>query len=93
MFFNEHELKYFEIGLGRLAELGWPMEYSQIQHMMNAALTKAERVDLLQMPIYVSFEYVRKYVRERPTLAMFKASNIDPLRRRKATCEVSFVCL
>ena len=35
-FFNEHELKYFETGLGELAELGWPMEYKQIQQMFNA---------------------------------------------------------
>ena len=93
MFFNEHELKYFEIGLGELAELGWPMEYRQIQQMLNAALKDAKRVDLHQRPIDVSIDYVRKYVRDRPTLAMFKASNIDPLRSRKATCEVSFVCL
>ena len=92
-FFSEHELKYFEMGLGRLAELGWPMEYSQIQHMMNAALKEAERVNLLKMPIDVSFEYVRKFVRDSAILSMFKASNIDPLRSRKATSEVSFVCL
>ena len=92
-FFSEHELKYFEIGLGRLAELGWPMEYSQIQHMMNAALKEAERVNLLKLPIDVSFEYVRKFVRDSAILSMFKASNIDPLRSRKATSEVSFVCL
>ena len=61
--------------------------------MMNAALKEAERVNLLKMPIDVSFEYVRKFVRDSSILSMFKASNIDPLRSRKATSEVSFVCL
>ena len=92
-FFNEHELKYFETGLGELAELGWPMEYKQIQQMFNAALKKDGREDLLERPVDVSIDYVRKFVKDRPTLSMFKASNIDPLRSRKATCEVSLVCL
>ena len=36
--FTETELKFFETGLGELGELGWPMEYRQIQLMFNSAL-------------------------------------------------------
>ena len=89
--FTETELKFFETGLGELGELGWPMEYRQIQLMFNSALHNSGRVDLQGRPLDVSIDYVRKFVKDRPTLSMYKASNIDPLRSRKATTEVGFI--
>ena len=67
------------------------MEYQQIQLMFNSALHNSGRMDLLGRPLDVSIEYVRKFIRDRPTLSMYKSSNIDPLRSRKATAEVSFM--
>ena len=90
--FSEFEISYFEAGLARFGEMGFPMKYKQIQAIMNTALRKADRKDILWRPLDVSIDYVRKFIRERPLLTMLKASNIDPLRSRKATPVVSFIC-
>ena len=61
------------------------MEYEQIQLMFKSALHNAGGVDVLGLPLDVSIDYVQKFVRDRPTLSMYKSSNIDPLRSRKAS--------
>ena len=54
--FSEFELSYFEAGLARFGEMGFPMEYKQIQAMMNTALRKADRKDILGRPLDVSID-------------------------------------
>ena len=39
-------------------------------------------------PYVVSEEYVAKFIRNDPELKMYKTSNIDPLRSKKASKQV-----
>ena len=36
--FSEFELSYFEAGLAKFVEMGFPMEYTQIQAMMSRSV-------------------------------------------------------
>ena len=62
---------------------------------MTKFLRSMGRVNEYGQPIDMSAKYARKFVmKSRPMLKAMKTSNIDPLRSKKATVEVSlFLCI
>ncbi|KAL1527748.1 hypothetical protein AB1Y20_009133 [Prymnesium parvum] len=87
--FTEDELDYFARALKLYAELGWPMDYQQIQCMFSRAASAMGRQEWKPGDQYVcSTAYVAKFVQNRAELRAFKTSHVDPLRARKATVEV-----
>lgn len=87
--FSEDELLFFERYLITMAEMGWPMDFAGLQRMFSVASKEAGRVDWKSGDAYVvSKSYVRKFVHSRPSLKAYKASNIDPLRAKKASLSV-----
>jgi hypothetical protein len=86
--FSEDELDYFARALKLYGEMGWPMDYQDIRHMMSQAAADAKRVDWKSGQPYVcSTSYVAAFVRSRPELRAYKTSHIDPLRSKKATAQ------
>lgn len=87
--FSEDELLFFERYLITMAEMGWPMDFAGLQRMFSVASKESGRIDWKSGDAYVvSKSYVRKFVYSRPSLKAYKASNIDPLRAKKATLSV-----
>ncbi|KAL1505120.1 hypothetical protein AB1Y20_008879 [Prymnesium parvum] len=87
--FSEDELLFFERYLIMMAEMGWPMDFAGLQRMFSVASKQSGRIDWKSGDAYVvSKSYVRKFVYSRPSLKAYKASNIDPLRAKKASLSV-----
>ena len=92
--FCDDELEYFERALIMYADMGWPMDYSNIQRMMRDVVKKRELIDWKTGEMFVvSRKYVADFVRNRPALRCFKMSHIDPLRSKKATAKVCIAYL
>lgn len=88
--FSDDELEFFARALKLYGDMGWPMDYTAIGDMMAEAAKKAGKIDWKTgKPFVVCAAYVAKFVEDRPELAAFKASNIDPLRAKKGTAQVS----
>ena len=84
--FGCDDLDYFASAIKMYGDLGFPMEYWQIQAMMYKTVKKRGLVDWKTGELFtVSPTYVRDFVNSRPDLKAYKASNIDPLRTKKAT--------
>jgi hypothetical protein len=90
--FSGDECLYFARALKVYNDMGWPMDYQAIQLMFSQAAQKMKRVDWKPGdPYVVSRTYVTNFVKFSPELRAYKASNIDPLRSKKATASVPFV--
>lgn len=91
--FSEDELEYFARALKLYSDMGWPMDYQAIRLMLSEAAADMNRVDWKRGDAYVvSRSYVRKFVKSRPELRAYKAGHIDPVRAKKATCQVPRHC-
>lgn len=88
--FDEAELDYFASSLKLFADMGWPMDYQQVQHMFLQAATDMGFVDWKTGKAGVSKSYCRRFVKSREELKAYKTSNIDPLRSKKATEQVCY---
>ena len=87
--FSSDELDYFEHALILYADMGWPMDFSNIQRMMRDVVRKRQLIDWKTGELFVvSRKFVTEFVRKRPSLRCFKMSHIDPLRSKKATSKV-----
>ena len=96
--FSDDDLLFFERTLIKYGELGWPMDIKAIQRLFSKHAKETGRSDWKSGDPYVVCEtYVRDFVKSRPALMAFKASNIDPLRSKKATATVgacqTFACV
>ena len=87
--FTADQLDWLEAYLAMYGDLGWPLTNKQIAARMTRMLKLQKRVGEHNQPIDVSAKYARKFVKSRPMLKAFKTSNIDPLRSKKATLQVS----
>ena len=76
------------------ADMGWPLEYNQIQSMMRAAARKwrGAAADVSESEL-VGRTYVREFVRDSAQLAAAKTSNLDPLRAKKASVKAHLIKL
>ena len=88
--FTEGELEHLVASALRLyGDMGWPMDYQQIRGLMRDI---AEEKDIIDWKTGkapdVSLSYAREFVQSRGDLKAYKASNIDPIRSKKATEEV-----
>ena len=89
--FSDDERFYFARALKVYNDMGWPMDYAAIQLMFSQAARKKKRVDWKPGdPHVVSRTYVANFVKNSPELRAYKASNIDPLRSKKATATVCY---
>ena len=87
--FSDDELEYFARALVLYGDMGWPMDYAAIGDMMCEAAKEAGRIDYMTgKPFIIGPTYVAAFVKARPELAAFRASNIDPLRAKKGTAQV-----
>ena len=81
--------EYFSSALHLYGDMGWPMDYQQIRRLMADSAKEKGLIDWnTGKPPEVSLSYARKFVQSRGDLKAYKASNIDPLRSKKATEEV-----
>ena len=87
--FTEGELEYLASALRLYGDMGWPMDYQQIRGLMRDIAEEKGLVDWKtgKAPD-VSLSYAREFVQSRGDLKAYKASNIDPIRSKKATEEV-----
>ena len=90
--FSEDNLAFFARSLKMYADLGWPMDVLATQHMFSRA---AKGMGVTNTPWkpgdehVVSRSYVTKFLNHpKWELKTLKASNIDPLRSKKATSQV-----
>lgn len=89
--FGADDLEYFARAIKIYGDLGWPMDYYGIQSMMAAVVKERGLTDWRSGELFtVSLTYARDFVKSRPDLQAYKASNIDPLRAKSAT---EMVCL
>ena len=86
--FDGTTLKTFEATLKLYADLGWPLDIEACQEMMLKHLMQKGTPDWMTDEPHVSLSYVHAFLRGCPDLKRFKASNIDPIRAKKATPEV-----
>jgi hypothetical protein len=87
--FSEGELEYFSSALHLYGDMGWPMDYQQIRGLMADSAKEKGLIDWKTgKPPEVSLSYAREFVQSRGDLKAYKASNIDPIRSKKATEEV-----
>ena len=87
--FSVDERFYFARALKVYNDMGWPMDYQAVQLMFSQAAKQKKRVDWKPGdPHVVSRTYVANFVKSSPELRAYKASNIDPLRSKKATATV-----
>ena len=87
--FTADQLDWLEAYLAMYGDLGWPLTNKQIAARMTEMLKLQKRVGEHNQPIDVSAKYARKFVKSTPMLKAFKTSNIDLLRSKKATLQVS----
>ena len=87
--FDEDQKEFIEGYLAMYGDLGWPLSNKMVAARMTKFLRSMGRVNEYGQPIDVSAKYARKFVKNRPMLKAMKTSNIDPLRSKKATVEVS----
>ena len=87
--FSEGELEYLASALRLYGDMGWPMDYQQIRGLMRDIAEEKGIIDWKtgKTPD-VSLSYAREFVQSRDELKAYKASNIDPIRSKKATEEV-----
>ena len=87
--FSEGELEYLASALRLYGDMGWPMDYQHIRGLMRDIAEEKGIIDWKtgKTPD-VSLSYAREFVQSRDELKAYKASNIDPIRSKKATEEV-----
>jgi hypothetical protein len=91
--FTEGELEYLASALRLYGDMGWPMDYQQIRGLMRDIAEEKGIIDWKtgKAPdVSLSYWYAREFVQSRGDLKAYwyKASNIDPIRSKKATEEV-----
>ena len=66
--FTEAERDFFTAAILRYSDMGWPMEYRQVHAMLQCALARTKRTDVMENPLSVSLSYVRDFIKGRPEL-------------------------
>ena len=86
--FDKDTLNAFTRNLNLFADLGFPHDIEACQDMMTKHLIHTGTPDWMADKPHVSESYVFKFLKNNPDLGTDKASNIDPIRAKKATPEV-----
>ena len=80
-------MAYFALSLKTYADLRWQMDVGAVQNMLTRA---GRRLGTVEPSGVVSRPYVRNFLDDPQWgLKSLKASNIDPLRSKKATSQVA----
>lgn len=88
--FSETEQAYFARALKIYADMGWPMDLQGLRMWFSDAAAEMKRVDWKTgQPYVVGRTFVYDFLKAHPELTTYKASNIDPLRAKKASETVS----